>query len=176
MKKGIVLILFACIAFSANAYARNMWEMAESDVWKEKAGPMLGRGLLNVITSPIDMPVQLVKGAKEKDPAIMGGIGGFATGAACTVLRAASGIVDVAFFWAPGFNGVPVSRSYENCLEQRSSSSYRAVAPSRATQYTPPAPVRRAPPPPPKAVVTPPPAPKKAPEPVKQDPMKFVKK
>ena len=178
MMKGIVLILFACLTFSMNAYAKDMWEMAESDVWKEKAGPMLGRGLLNVVTSPIDMPVQLVKGAKEKDPAIMGGIGGFATGAACTVLRAASGIVDVAFFWAPSFNGVPVSRSYENCLE--SSPSYGSAAPSRAVRYTPPptpAPVRRAPPPPaPRAVVTPPPAPQKAPTPVKEDPKKYIKK
>lgn len=31
-------------------------------------------------------------------------------------LRALSGGVDLATFWVPGFNGFPVSDSYDNCL------------------------------------------------------------
>jgi hypothetical protein len=43
-----------------------------------------------------------------------------AGGLGCTALRASSGIVDVALFWVPGFNGFPVARSYDNCLEESS--------------------------------------------------------
>ena len=78
---------------------------------------MLGRGLLNVVTCFVDMPVQMVKGAQESKPEFMGAIGGFAKGAACTVLRAGSGVIDVATFWIPSFHGLPVGRRYENCLD-----------------------------------------------------------
>jgi hypothetical protein len=34
------------------------------------------------------------------------------------VLRLGSGAVDLVTFWVPGFNGFPVSDSYDNCLVQ----------------------------------------------------------
>jgi putative exosortase-associated protein (TIGR04073 family) len=116
MKKIVVCAAIISFLFASPVFAKDVWELAESENYGEKFPGMLGRGLLNVVTCPVDIPVQLVKGAREDDHAFMGAVGGFATGAMCTVLRAASGIVDVAFSWAPGFNGVPVSRSYEDCL------------------------------------------------------------
>lgn len=122
MKKALVFGTLFCFIFSYTAQAKDVWEMAQSPVYKEKAGGMLGRGLLNVATSFVDIPVQTVKGAQEGKPEFIGAVGGFAKGSVCTVLRAASGVIDVATFWVPGVNGVPVSRSYENCLAAQAGS------------------------------------------------------
>ncbi|MBI4395097.1 MAG: hypothetical protein HY583_02755 [Candidatus Omnitrophica bacterium] len=130
MKKTILLGTIFCFIFSMSAQAKDVWEMAESPVYKEKFAGMLGRGLLNVVTCFADIPVQTVNGAKKNKPEILGAIGGLGMGAACTVLRAASGVIDVAGSWIPGFHGVPVSRSYDNCLAAREP----AYAPS-ATVY-----------------------------------------
>ena len=118
-----------CFIFSFSAQAKDLWEMADSPKYGEKAGGMLGRGILNAATCFVDLPAQTVKGAQEKQ--FLGAVGGIATGATCTVLRAASGVIDVAGFWIPGFNGLPVSRNYDNCLDF-------GAKPQTAT-YTPPA-------------------------------------
>jgi putative exosortase-associated protein (TIGR04073 family) len=117
MKKAIAFSALFCFLFTANAQAKDVWQMAESPKYGEKLGGMLGRGLLNVATCFVDMPVQMVEGAKESKPEFIGAVGGFAKGATCTVLRAGSGVIDVATSWVPGFNGLPVSRSYKNCLD-----------------------------------------------------------
>ena len=130
MKKAIFFSTLFCFIFSFTAQAKDVWEMAQSPKYGEKVGGMLGRGLLNVATCFVDIPVQTVNGAKEGRPEFIGAIGGFAKGSACTVLRAASGVIDVGGSWVPSFNGVPVSRSYDNCLE--------AAAESAQEAYTPP--------------------------------------
>lgn len=116
------------------AQAKNVWEMADSPKYGEKAGGMLGRGLLNVATCFVDIPVQVVNGAKKNKPEFVGAVGGLATGALCTVLRAASGVLDVAGSWVPGFHGVPVSRSYDNCLASKAETDY--VPPTSVYQST----------------------------------------
>ena len=116
IKKGLALAVLFCFAFSFNGYAKNVWDMAQSPKYGDKALGMLGRGLLNVVSCPVDIPVSMVNGAKTNKPEFMGAVGGFATGVVCTILRAGSGIIDVATFWIPGFNGLPVSRNYGNCL------------------------------------------------------------
>ena len=119
MKKAkVFLALLVCtFLLIPMSFAKDTWEMAQSDVYKEKAGGMLGRGLINAATSPVDIVVQTVNRSKE-GPALIGTMTGMAGGLACTALRAGSGIVDVALFWVPGFNGFPVARSYDNCLEE----------------------------------------------------------
>ncbi len=116
-KKAIVLSILFCFFFSLNASAKNVWEMADSPKYGEKAGGMLGRGLLNVVTCPVDIPVSTVNGAKTTKPEFVGAVGGFATGCVCTILRASSGIIDVATFWIPNFHGIPVGRNYGNCFQ-----------------------------------------------------------
>lgn len=128
MKKAVVLAVVFCFIFSMTAQAKNVWDMAQSPRYGEKAGGMLARGLFNVVTCFVDIPVQTVKGAQESKPEFIGAVGGFAKGATCTVLRAASGVIDVATFWIPSFHGLPVSRSYENCLAAQAGPEY--VAPS----------------------------------------------
>lgn len=128
MKKIVTFGILFCFVFSMTAQAKDIWEMAESPKYGEKVGGMLGRGLLNAATCFVDIPVQTVNGAKEGDPEFIGAIGGFAKGTACTVLRAASGVIDIAGSWVPGFNGVPVSRNYDNCLS----------FPSQPQAYVPP--------------------------------------
>lgn len=128
-KKAIVLSVLFCFFFSLNASAKNVWEMADSPKYGEKAGGMLGRGLLNVVTCPVDIPVQMVAGAQKNKPEFVGAVGGLATGAVCTILRASSGIIDVATFWIPNFHGLPVSRSYDNCLLGGSTSSTDTYVP-----------------------------------------------
>jgi putative exosortase-associated protein (TIGR04073 family) len=119
MKKLKVLVALSICALLLvpMSFAKDTWEMAQSDVYKEKVGGMLGRGFLNAATSPVDIFVQTVNRTKEGPP-LVGTMTGMAAGLGCTALRAGSGIVDVALFWVPGFNGFPVSRSYDNCLEE----------------------------------------------------------
>ena len=156
MKKAKVLLALVICAFLLVpvSFAKDTWDMAQSDLYKEKAGGMLGRGFINVATSPVDIFVQTVNRSKE-GPALIGTLTGMAGGLGCTALRAGSGIVDVALFWVPGFNGFPVAKSYDNCLEESSevaapvqSSTYQqAVAPEAAplvtVAETQPAPVRK---------------------------------
>jgi putative exosortase-associated protein (TIGR04073 family) len=90
-------------------------EAAESQHYGRKAGGMLGRGLLNVVTSPIDVIVNIVNETKVGPP-FVGTLTGVGKGLGCGILRLGSGAVDAVTFWVPGFNGFPVSDSYENCL------------------------------------------------------------
>lgn len=142
MKKVLAVSVLFCFIFSMTAQAKDVWQMAESPKYGEKAGGMLGRGLLNAVTCFVDIPVQTVKGAQESKPEFIGAVGGFAKGTVCTVLRAASGVIDVATFWIPGFNGLPVSRKYENCLDfgpKQVAEAPTYVAPSGGVYQAPPA-------------------------------------
>lgn len=136
----MALSVLFCFVFLLNAQAKNVWEMADSTKYGEKAGGMLGRGLLNVVSCPVDIPVSTVNGAKTTKPEFVGAVGGFATGAVCTVLRAASGVIDVATFWIPGFHGIPISRTYGNCLQaQTVASDGSYVPPTSVYQSSQPA-------------------------------------
>lgn len=131
MKTGkILLALIVCSALLIpQGFAKDVWELASSDLYKEKVGGMFGRGLINAVTSPVDILVQTVDKTKE-GPALIGTLTGMAGGLGCTALRAGSGIIDVALFWVPGFNGFPVNRSYHNCLlcsEKKETTTYQAV-------------------------------------------------
>lgn len=159
MLKAKVLVALVICAFLLvpASFAKDVWENAQSDLYKEKAGGMLGRGFLNVATSPVDIFVQTVNRSKE-GPALIGTMTGMAGGLGCTALRASSGIVDVALFWVPGFNGFPVAKSYDNCLEESSEVvepvqapvAYQAQAPAASqeplvtvTEAAQPAPIRK---------------------------------
>ncbi|HNX68385.1 MAG TPA: hypothetical protein PLL75_02680 [Candidatus Omnitrophota bacterium] len=174
MKKAKVLLALAACAFLLvpQGLAKDVWEMAQSDVYKEKSGGMLGRGFVNALTSPVDIFVQTVDKSK-KGPALVGTLTGMAGGLGCTALRASSGIVDVAFFWVPGFNGFPVAKSYENCLEDDT----EVVEPIQAPVVQQPIVPVVTPAEPQKPLVTvvedqPAPTPKK----VVRDPYRYVKK
>lgn len=97
-------------------------EAAESQRYGRKFGGMLGRGALNVVTSPVDILVNLVNETKAGPP-LIGTLTGLSKGIGCGTLRLGSGAVDLVTFWVPGFNGFPVSDSYENCLEPSASVS-----------------------------------------------------
>ncbi len=120
MKKGMILAFLAlALLCSRNAFAaqqETVWEMANSESYGKKAGGMLGRGLVNAATCFVDVIVQTVNGTKEGPP-FVGTLTGLGSGIGCTALRATSGVLDVATFWVPGFNGIPVSKSYSNCLD-----------------------------------------------------------
>ena len=135
MKKALVFGILFCFIASYTAQADDVWQMAQSKSYGRKAGGMLGRGLLNAVTCFVDIPVQTVAGAKKNKPEFMGAVGGFATGTVCTILRAASGVLDVATFWVPGFNGLPVSRSYENCFAASAEPAASAYVPPPTTVY-----------------------------------------
>jgi len=116
---GIVVTVMAVVMVSQPAWAARtrMHELAESSYYKEKAGGMIGRGLLNAVTSFVDPLVHIVNETKAGPP-LVGTLRGVATGLGCGVLRLGSGAVDIATFWVPGFNGFPVSDSYENCIDE----------------------------------------------------------
>jgi len=115
--------LFLILAMTTpNAHAGDVWSMAQSPSYGRKAAGMVGRGLVNVITSPVDILVQTVDKTKSGPP-LIGTLAGLGSGLGCAVLRIGSGVVDVATFWVPSFNGFPVARSYSNCLEQPADTS-----------------------------------------------------
>jgi len=122
MKKQLFVLAFvlSAVISAPNAHAENIWDMAESDQYGKKFAGMLGRGLINAASCFVDIPVHIVRETQEGPP-LVGTLTGIGSGAACTVLRAGSGIIDVAGSWVPGFNGLPVSRSYENCMDVDSS-------------------------------------------------------
>jgi putative exosortase-associated protein (TIGR04073 family) len=96
-------------------------EAAESERYGRKFGGMIGRGALNVITSPVDLIVNIVNETKVGPP-LVGTLAGLGKGIGCGTLRLGSGAVDLVTFWVPGFNGFPVSDSYENCMAGSASS------------------------------------------------------
>ena len=118
MKIVAYFIMTAFILAPAAVYAadKTAWDMAESNQYGEKAMGMLGRGLINVATCPVDTIVHTAEGTKE-GPAVIGTLGGLGSGLGCTILRALSGVTDVVTSWVPGFNGAPVSQSYSDCLD-----------------------------------------------------------
>lgn len=117
MRRGLWMAAVMTVLMGAqpvHAARMRVHELAESTVYKEKAGGMLGRGVLNVATSFVDIPVNIVNETKAGPP-LVGTLTGVAKGVGCGVLRLSSGAIDIVTFWVPGFNGFPVSSSYDNC-------------------------------------------------------------
>ncbi|MBI2105189.1 MAG: hypothetical protein HYT90_06440 [Candidatus Omnitrophica bacterium] len=112
---GIVAILMVVGAHPAWAARTRVHEAAESERYGRKFGGMIGRGALNIVTSPVDLIVNVVNETKAGPP-FVGTLTGLGKGLGCGTLRLGSGVVDLVTFWVPGFNGFPVSDSYENCM------------------------------------------------------------
>lgn len=110
---GLVALLIA--AQPAAAARLGIHDAAESPQYGRKAGGMLGRGALNAVTCFVDPVVNIVNETKAGPP-LVGTLTGIGKGLGCGILRLGSGAVDIVTFWVPGFNGFPVSTSYENCL------------------------------------------------------------
>lgn len=117
MRTLMVLGIAAFLVAAPNAWAMRtaVHEAAESQEYGRKCGGMIGRGAINVVTSFVDLLVNVVNETRNGPP-VVGTLVGVGKGAGCTGLRALSGGVDLVTFWVPGFNGFPVSDSYDNCL------------------------------------------------------------
>lgn len=111
----LVIAVFALSTQPAWATRTRVHEMAESQQYGQKAGGMLGRGVINAVTCFVDPLVNIVNETKAGPP-LVGTLTGIGKGLGCGVLRLGSGATDIVTFWVPGFNGFPVSDSYENCL------------------------------------------------------------
>ena len=113
----MTVVAGSMVVGAAPAFASHLrvQQAAESADYGQKAGGMLGRGLLSVATCFVDIVAGVVNETK-KGPPFIGTLVGVAKGAGCGVLRAASGVVDVATFWVPGFNGMPVGDTYGDCM------------------------------------------------------------
>ena len=126
----IGLVVVSLVGFAAPAWAARMkcHEMAESADYQQKVFGMIGRGVVNAATCFVDPLVQTVNETKA-GPALIGTLTGLARGTGCGVLRLGSGAIDVLTFWVPGFNGFPVSDSYDNCI----TTSHAAPPPPEST-------------------------------------------
>ncbi|MBI3087328.1 MAG: hypothetical protein HYY91_00355 [Candidatus Omnitrophica bacterium] len=128
MKTAILgVVLSMLMAPSAWAARTSVHEAAESSEYGRKFGGMIGRGALNAVTSFVDILVNVVNETKTGPP-LVGTLTGLAKGTGCGVLRLGSGAVDLVTFWVPGFNGFPVSDSYDNCVAGSSGSGGQAAA------------------------------------------------
>jgi len=121
---GIGVMVGALLMFQPPVWAARLQihEAAESQEYGRKFGGMIGRGLLNAATCFVDIIVNVVNDTKAGPP-VVGTLTGVAKGTGCGVLRLGSGAVDLVTFWVPGFNGFPVSDSYENCFAASASPS-----------------------------------------------------
>ena len=128
---GVAALSFALVSQPAWAARTPVHEAAESQDYGRKFGGMIGRGLLNAATCFVDPLVNIVNETKAGPP-LVGTLTGVAKGVSCGVLRLGSGAVDLVTFWVPGFNGFPVSDSYENCLATSASSA--EIAPQGTSQ------------------------------------------
>lgn len=136
MKKYLLpLIMIGSLLSVPQAYADDVWNMAESEEYGKKSWGMLGRGLINAASCFVDLAVQTVEKTQDGPP-LVGTLTGIGSGAGCTILRAGSGVLDVASFWVPGFNGIPVSRSYSNCMDVDQTGPY-STAPARQSYAAP---------------------------------------
>jgi putative exosortase-associated protein (TIGR04073 family) len=168
MKKKLIFGIILCtLILTPYVFAQDtVWDMAESDEYGKKFTGMLGRGLLNVTTCFVDVIVQTVRGTQDGPP-FVGTLTGLGGGIACTALRVSSGALDIGTFWVPGFNGIPVSRSYSNCLEFEEEAIEPTPAPAPAPTFAPVAPAPQA------APVA---APAASPEEERRDVYQYVKK
>lgn len=112
---GMVALSLVLVCQPAWATRTSVHEAAESAEYGRKFGGMIGRGALNAVTFFLDPVVNIVNETKNGPP-LVGTLTGIAKGLGCGVLRLGSAAVDLTTFWVPGFNGVPVSDSYDNCL------------------------------------------------------------
>ena len=130
MRRTIGLVVGLVVLGAQPVWAARLavHDAAESPQYGRKFGGMIGRGVLNVVTSPVDVIVNVVNDTKTGPP-LVGTLTGIGKGLGCGVLRLGSGAVDIVTFWVPGFNGFPVSDSYDNCLAARMSSASTEEAP-----------------------------------------------
>ena len=138
MKKKMVLglVLFTFMLSPYVLAEDNVWDMANSEKYGTKSGGMLGRGVVNVATCFVDIIVHTVEGTQDGPP-FVGSLTGLGSGLACSALRVSSGALDVVTFWVPGFNGMPVSRSYSNCLEPEEESIQPTTVPAAVVPVAP---------------------------------------
>ena len=116
--KRLAWVAAVCMVLgSSPAWAARLpvHDAAESQEYGTKFGGMLGRGLLNAATCFVDIIVNTVNETKVGPP-LVGTLTGVAMGVGCGALRLGSGALDIVTSWVPGFNGIPVSDSYDNCL------------------------------------------------------------
>lgn len=135
MKRVMWMTALAVVLGAQPAFAMRtrLHEMAESPQYGRKAGGMIGRGALNVVTCFVDPIVNIVNETKAGPP-LVGTLTGVGKGLGCGVLRLGSGAVDLVTFWVPGFNGAPVSDSYENCMAQSATDASAEPLPVGAVQ------------------------------------------
>ena len=131
MKRMVWAAVFVVVLGSQPVWAARLQvhDAAESQQYGRKFGGMIGRGALNAVTCFVDPIVNVVNETKAGPP-FVGTLTGVAKGLGCGVLRLGSGVVDLVTFWVPGFNGFPVSDSYENC--------FGVSTPSTSTEALPP--------------------------------------
>lgn len=141
--RTLVVGLAIALAMAPSAWAARteVHHAAESPEYGRKFGGMIGRGLINVATSFVDVLVNVVNETKAGPP-FVGTLTGLAKGVGCGTLRLGSGAVDLVTFWVPGFNGFPVSDSYDDCLAVSSGQAEEPLAAEERPQPAAPTPTR----------------------------------
>ena len=113
-RKIVILAFFMAIIFSCSTVC------AATDDILAGMGKKFFRGLVNVLTGWVELPMQTIKGYNSEmygDNKIVGVGAGFLRGIGCTIGRTAWGVVELAGFWTanPEDNsgmGIPLDAEY----------------------------------------------------------------
>ena len=107
MKRTLVLALVLAVIFSAPAFANQMiMDNAKSSDYVVKAPAMVARGVINVVSSPLEIVGHTYKGTVDGRP-LVGTVQGLGEGLYWFMDRVGRGTWDLLTFWAPRYNGAP---------------------------------------------------------------------
>ncbi len=111
----VMLILFATSIMSVNAFAQDL----KPETHSPGAAERFGRGMANIISSPLEFPAQIYKRSlykKENNGNVFAILGGFFEGFAVSFMyfpwRLGAGLYDITTFAFPQYNQCLISPEY----------------------------------------------------------------
>ena len=107
----LLLVVFTLPTFAATKVATKAATATDD---QEKAKWMFARGVVNLTTGLAEIPVQTVKGVKDKEgvlKGICGGIAGCVKGVGRAIYRVGNGVFDMVTCWYPKFRGYPMEEA-----------------------------------------------------------------
>lgn len=116
MKKALFLLFFAGVLFSLRVSTAHSADEATAGDYFYGMGAQFGRGLVQIVTSPADIPCEMVFETKENGAS--GLATGFGKGTLFMLRRLLVGVSEVGTFFLPEERTIPPACTHTNPVEQ----------------------------------------------------------